>query len=269
MNHIYIDGSYFVFYRVFALCVWWRNARKDEPLPDPAINDEFVEKFQSTFVDKIKEIPKKLGLKKQPYKIFVARDCPQKSIWRKTIYPAYKDGRNENKNKEANISAFFRMTYEQKLFEKAEVELIYEHEQLEADDCIYLASKNHMECDPEVKCFVIASDHDYLQLISSKFKLYDLKFKDVSTSKTAFEDPAKNLFYKIVLGDKSDNIKPVFQGKKIGPKTVEKYYDNKELFEKALEENEEFIQTYNANNQLINMAFIPQGLQYSFYRNYT
>ena len=57
MNHIYIDASYFIFYRVFALCVWWRNAKKDEPLIEPALNDEFLEKFCSTFVDKIKDQP--------------------------------------------------------------------------------------------------------------------------------------------------------------------------------------------------------------------
>jgi len=119
MNHIYIDASYFIFYRVFALCVWWRNAKKDEPLIEPSLNDEFLEKFCSTFVDKIKEIPKKLGLKKQPYKIFVARDCPQSDIWRKKLFPEYKHGRDQTKNKEANISEFFRIAYEQKLFEKA------------------------------------------------------------------------------------------------------------------------------------------------------
>jgi len=268
MNHIYIDASYFVFYRVFALCVWWRNAKKDQPLEDPSLNEEFVEKFCSTFVDKIKEIPKKLGLKKEPYKIFVGRDCPQSTIWRKQLYPEYKQGRNDAKNKEANIGDFFRIAYDEKLFEKAGVELIYEHEQLEADDCIYLASKKHMECDPELKCFVIASDHDYLQLISPQFKLYDLKYKDVSTSKSAFEDPVKNLFYKIVLGDKSDNIKPVFQGKKVGPKTIEKYYENRKLFMMALQENVAFQETYDFNNQLINMTFIPGTLQNSFYRKY-
>ena len=41
-----------------------------------------------------------------------------------------------------------------------------------------------------------------------------------------------HLFYKIVLGDKSDNILPIF--KKCGPKTCEKYYENQELFLEAL-----------------------------------
>lgn len=268
MNHIYIDASYFIFYRVFALCVWWRNAKKDEPLIEPALNDEFLEKFCSTFVDKIKEIPKKLGLNKQPYKIFVARDCKQTTIWRMKLFPEYKQGRNQVKNKEANISAFFRIAHEQKLFENAGIELIYEHDHLEADDCIYLASKKHMEVEPHIKCFIIASDHDYLQLISDKVKLYDLKYKDVSTSKTAYDDSAKNLFCKIVLGDKSDNIGPVFKTKKVGIKTVEKYYDDGELFSKALDNCEGAKEAYKLNCQLIDMSMIPDDLQYSFYRNY-
>jgi len=268
MNHIYIDASYFIFYRVFALCVWWRNAKKDDPLIEPSLNDEFLEKFCSTFIDKVKEIPKKLGLKKQQYKIFVARDCPQKTIWRKKLFPEYKQGRDQTKNKEANISAFFRIAYEQNLFEKAGAELIYEHDHLEADDCIYLASKKHMEVEPHIKCFIIASDHDYLQLISDKVKLYDLKYKDVSTSKTAYDDAAKNLFCKIVLGDKSDNISQIFKNKKVGIKTVEKYYNDKELFSKALDNCEGATEAYKLNCQLIDMSMIPDDLQYSFYRNY-
>ncbi len=128
--------------------------------------------------------------------------------------------------------------------------------------------QKHQEIIEDLKCFIIASDHDYLQLISDRVKLYDLKYKDVSTSKSAFEDPVKNLFYKIVLGDKSDNIKPVFQGKKVGPKTIEKYYESRKLFMMALQENSTFQETYDFNNQLINMTFIPAELQYAFYRKY-
>ena len=57
-NYILIDGSYFIFYRVFALQVWWKNAKPDQPLIDPFYNEEFVEKYIHTFNTKIQEIKK-------------------------------------------------------------------------------------------------------------------------------------------------------------------------------------------------------------------
>jgi len=129
-------------------------------------------------------------------------------------------------------------------------------------------SKSYSKRRPHIKCFIISSDHDYLQLISDKIKLYDLKYKDVSTSKTAYDDAAKNLFCKIVLGDKSDNISQVFKNKKVGIKTVEKYYDDRELFSKALDNCEGAKEKYDLNNKLINMRLIPDDLSFRFYRNY-
>ena len=43
---IFIDGSYYNFYRYFALLQWWKNAYPDKPLEDPYQNTEFVEKFK-------------------------------------------------------------------------------------------------------------------------------------------------------------------------------------------------------------------------------
>ena len=48
-KYILIDGSYFVFYRVFALQVWWKNVKPDEELINPFENMVFVEKYVSTF----------------------------------------------------------------------------------------------------------------------------------------------------------------------------------------------------------------------------
>ena len=49
-NYIFIDGSYFVFYRFHALLAWWRLKYKDEPINNPIENKEFVEKFKKLFV---------------------------------------------------------------------------------------------------------------------------------------------------------------------------------------------------------------------------
>ena len=47
---IFVDGSYYNFYRYFALQQGWKNAYPDEPLDDPYQNEKFVEKFKKTHV---------------------------------------------------------------------------------------------------------------------------------------------------------------------------------------------------------------------------
>ena len=92
----YIDASYFIFYRFYALVQWWKVAKKEEPLGVPIETPEFVEKFRSTFIEKVKEIPKKCGVnpKKVKVNMYAARDCPRADIWRNELFPDYKGNRN-------------------------------------------------------------------------------------------------------------------------------------------------------------------------------
>ena len=57
---IIIDGSYYCFYRYYAILNWFKCAKKDEDLSNPMENTEFVEKFKTTFIKKIQEMPKNL-----------------------------------------------------------------------------------------------------------------------------------------------------------------------------------------------------------------
>jgi hypothetical protein len=43
---IFIDGSYFCFYRYHSLLTWWKNAFPNDNLEDPYQNEIFVEKFK-------------------------------------------------------------------------------------------------------------------------------------------------------------------------------------------------------------------------------
>ena len=90
---------------------------------------------------------------------------------------------------------------------------------------------------------------DYLQLASERIKLYDLKYKDLTNSKNSFNDARKDLFCKIVTGDKSDNIPSVLP--KCGMKTASKFYDNKELFEDRLNITDGARERYERNKLII------------------
>ena len=62
-NFILLDTSYFIFYRYYALIGWWKFAQPDIQIGNPIENEIFVEKFKKTFIDKLKEIPKRLKIK--------------------------------------------------------------------------------------------------------------------------------------------------------------------------------------------------------------
>ena len=43
-NLIIIDGSYFVFFRYYAVISWWKIAKKEPPLPeDPYQSQDFID----------------------------------------------------------------------------------------------------------------------------------------------------------------------------------------------------------------------------------
>ena len=65
-----------------------------------------------------------------------------------------------------------------------------------------------------------------------------------------------------MLGDKSDNIMPVF--KKCGPKTCEKYYVNKDAFNEALLKEVGAQEKYELNKKLVSFEEIPTDLIESF-----
>ena len=256
-NYLLIDGSYYVFYRYYALINWWKMSHKGEDLEKPNENKEFVEKFKKTFVNKLYEIPKKLKIIDP--KIYVAKDCKRKDIWRMKYFSKYKENRVYDDSFMGG--EFFKMVYEEDMFLKNGVLNILKNNNLEADDCIAIATKYILEKDKDANIWIITSDMDYLQLVQDRVHIYSLKYKLLTDSKNSFNDAKKDLFYKIVLGDKSDGIPGVF--KRCGKKMVEKCYNDKKYFkEKLIKEDSEKI--YNMNRKIIDFDKIPNELILEF-----
>ena len=257
MHFILVDGSYFVFYRFHAMLTWWKNA-KEEVLEFPSQSKEFVEKFNKLFIDKCNEIPKKINKiisHEGTDLMLVAKDCSRKDIWRMKHLPEYKGTRVHDDKFEGKY--FFKLAYEE-LFKKTSAKTILSCPNLEADDCIALTIRHITNKYPDAHISIIANDMDYLQLCSSNIKLYDLKYNDLSISKKSTGDPKKDLFCKIVTGDKSDNISGVFP--RCGLKTALKYYDDSTLFEAKLSEKTEYKEIYERNKLIIDFNNIPQDL---------
>lgn len=262
---IFIDGSYYNFYRYHSLLTWWKNAFPEDTdcIKDPYQNQIFVEKFKKTFSENIKSLQKKLQIDKSMEPIvIVGKDCKRENIWRTKLFPQYKATR-ANKPEDGFMGGpFFKMVYDEDLFIKAGVKCVLNHPQLEADDCIAISVKHILNQHQDCSIYIITSDKDYLQLAEPRVQIYNLAFKKITDQKSSTGNPQCDLFCKIVMGDQSDNISSVFP--KCGPKTALKYFENEESFKNKLNSSEEFKIKYELNSTLIDFNNIPQELVNEF-----
>ena len=256
MKFLVVDGSYYVFYRFHAMKQWWGNAHRDEDLGIPIENEVFVQAFKRSFIKKFREISKKLKLENAI--TLVGKDCPRKDIWRMDRYPAYKANRPSDANDD--ISPFFALAYES-LFQEATSCTFLAYPRLEADDCIAITVRHIISTYEAAEVYVVTSDMDFLQLASERVRLYNLKFKNLLESRTAYPEAQKNLFCKILTGDKSDNILPIYKG--CGAKTACTFYDHPPSFAEKMG-NEEIKERFEQNCELIDFDRIPADLVLGF-----
>jgi len=252
---IFVDGSYYCFHRYYALQQWWKNAYPDEPIDNPSLNEKFVEKFRKTFVEHLEQIPKKLKIHKEPQKpiLIIGKDCKRTNIWRNDYYSEYKATRT---NDDSFMGGpFFKMAYEEELFEKGGAKLILSHHRLEADDCIALSVKYLTNKYPQCKIYIITSDRDYLQLNADNVELYSLSYKKLEDGKTATGDAKTDLKIKILMGDSSDNIPSVFP--KCGLKTAKKCVEDEEFLHNKIKNYPEYEERLKLNELLIDFDKIP------------
>lgn len=258
---IFVDGSYYNFYRYYALLNWWKNAYPEESIEDPYKNQIFVEKFKKTFIENLIKIPKKLKLDKTINPILViGKDCKRENIWRNEFFPKYK----ANRIKEEGFMGgpFFKMVYEENLFQKGGAKLILKHPKLEADDCIALSVKYLINKYPKCDIYIITSDKDYLQLNSHNVHLYNLAYKNIADNKSSTGNSKSDLEIKIIMGDISDNIPSVFP--KCGPKTAKKCIEDIDFFKKKMDNNPEYYKQYELNKKIVNFNNIPDDLVSEF-----
>lgn len=226
-----VDGSYFIFHRFFATLKWYKFQHPDTEEAQCMEAKDFCEALQKhALADLVKirkkcasEITGKPRLSKkdwEPIPVWFALDCPRVDIWRSEHIEEYKGTRDRT-----------RPAFDPRCFEflleclQKEVPLL-QVEALEADDVIALTHRRLREMGYEGWIACITNDHDYLQLLDGKTKLWNMELKDLGAKSCG--DPRKDLLCKILLGDKSDNIPPV------RPRLKEK-----EIRERLLEMSEE------------------------------
>lgn len=246
------DASYFVFYRYYAVKGWYKRACEHDLDVQNALSDNvFVEKYDYTFEKTINDLTKRY---KVPHSNLVfAKDCARDKIWRNSLYPPYKSNRDE-KTSSFNCD-IFKHTYNDlvpRLQEKYGFHYIL-HANLEADDVIALMVARIRELSRKVRIIVITNDNDYVQLYKyPNVDIYNLQNKSL---KDRVEDVENYLLYKIIVGDKSDNIKSI--GKKIGDKTAKKMISDSATMQRMLA-TDEVRANFELNKKLIDFTYIPE-----------
>jgi len=190
-----------------------------------------------------------------PTKVVIVFDGVGGSSARRNLFPDYKANRNANRM--TNYSIFQSKDEEQESINNQMSRLIQylkclpvtviSIDGLEADDIIGYLATRFETYDETQKVTIMSADQDFLQLVSDKTSLYSPTKKKVYTPKEVSDEfgvSCNNFInYKILLGDKSDNV-PGITG--MGPIKLVKLFseltsNHKVTLESIIEKSAELI----------------------------
>ena len=263
-NYLLIDVSYACFYRFYANKTWFKFSHPEEtiePNTDWTKNIQFMEKYEKIFDASILNLMDLYNISKE--NVILAKDCSRKNIWRNKVYSEYKSTREASHIKSGfDGREVFKYTHDV-LIPKWGYKC-YSHPELEADDIIANLVKQYSGN----SIYILASDHDYLQLVDNNVTLIDMKGK-IKTCENAHHE----LWKKILMGDKSDNIPCcLINQKAIYPERNERYIkcSNKVMsilfndwetwYSKIVNDNIIKDNSHLLNQNLIDFKYIPENL---------
>jgi len=200
-----IDMGYMCFYRFNASKTWYRFSHpeemKENPTPKWISVDDFVDKYETMFHKTLSDLVKTYNV---PWcNLILCKDCSRKDIWRNSIFSDYKATREASHIKSGfDGQDIFKYTHNTLIPKYKE---LYNFNYLsvdnaEADDIIAICS-SFLVNKYNSKIYIVTSDSDYTQLLNNNIKIVDMKMKERICS-----EPKKDLWKKILSGDKSDNI---------------------------------------------------------------
>lgn len=245
--YVLIDMGYLMFYRFHATKRWLQYQK---PLDSEPTDEYVINLFEKHLVSQLDKLKKKY---KEATFIF-CEDDRQANIWRKDIYPEYKATRGAG-------DVMVPVVYAAMLRIIPNYGKVYGAPRLEADDIAFLIVKRIRQDNPTAQITIITSDRDYLQLVDEHIQLIDGAGKEFRGS----GDATKDLWMKIIMGDKSDNIPGIAKG--CGKKTAEALASDPSKLE-------EFVKTKGCsanlerNTTLVCMDRIPSELQNTFYQSF-
>lgn len=265
MHWLLVDTSYLIFFRYYALLSWYRRAyppTTTAPASAPASAPAAVAAAAAAAAATCPLFRKKLLKRVDDTLRLLARlHAPDRTVfcfdglnnWRKQYYAEYKSTRVHTDALRALFAAcVHRIRDEFCARADAPSVLALEHAELEADDIVHFLTRRLIpktaDSAEAARITIVASDHDYIPLLELPgVSIVDLKQKPVQCPRSI--PLAHFLLVKILAGDKSDNIPPIFPG--CGPKTALRLAVDPERLRRKLEESEAWRRNYERNAMLI------------------
>ena len=191
----------------------------------------------------------------RPKSIHLFWDCPKEMVWRRKIYPQYKESR-EHRRTDIDIDSILKRTIQiiKEISTFANCHN-YELPKQEADDLIYAFCFRNRS----VKSLIISSDGDFKQ-IPYLFHNVDLLNPLRKPEKIYQNDEIDPVSVKCLMGEKTDNIDGY---EKIGPVRAQQLICDPPRRAKFLLDNGE--QLYRRNRALIDLSICPYVLDNYMY----
>lgn len=264
MSIILVDISYTSFYRFFAAIRWfsfnnkedWEDL-KDDGSYDWSKNKDFMNMYSNMY---IKSMMSLVGRDKfLNSTVCFCQDAKQETLWRMEIKDDYK-GNRIDQSKKNNYHGVFKYTYETlipEILEEYPNIISFSYPKTEADDIIAVITKSLCKSDNEI--IIISADDDFTQLCCDNVQITDYRTK---TFKCLSKEEAQNKLKKKILdGDKSDNISPVFDKKDVKPKQKKEFLESPKKLKEYLDSHLETKQKYKLNRRLIDFDYIPTKIK--------
>lgn len=255
---VFLDLSYYVFYRYFALQTWIKLSKTQFQ----SKTEEF-EKYCELFENHILNLQKKFHFDWKD--LYVCKDCPRHDVWRLKLFPKYKTPATTTKQINPEIFPYTYETVLPKLVQKYGFHVVG-YKTAEADDVAGVLKPHFRKLYPERSIIIVTNDNDYLQLLDDHTQIINAAYKHINTRiPPEFESPDKSkciscyTLWKIIKGDKSDTIPSI--GKKIGDKVALKLVLNKDLLCSVLDANPEVKAQFELNKKLMLFSEIPDNIQ--------
>lgn len=251
---LFVDLSYFVFYRFFALVNWYRlsiEGNGDIDIAHLHEDEVFLKKLGRICGEHMSKLQQRVGLAGKGERVFLATDCSRSTIWRHELFDGYKGARDAQASKyNREVFAYIYNIVVPELVATRGYHVL-SAESVEADDIIGVMKMRLRTRYPKLPIWILTNDRDYIQLCDEYTHITNLQDKMLIPEVSAYVD----LQWKILKGDSSDNIPSVFP--RMQKKKLQTYIDDPALLEAALEAAPDARTRYNRNKCLIDMSMIP------------
>jgi 5'-3' exonuclease len=251
-----VDTSYVIFAKYYATLSWYKSyVRRDADVVGLLSDAAFKGRYCRAFIGNVERVCHAMQV--DPANVVFAKDCNKDSVWRRRILPAYKASRTHNNQFNREV---FRFTYQHVLAEWArkhtpgQRQCIVGAEGAEADDVIAAINAHVRGLPGGVRAVILTNDNDCIQLAGERTEVVNLVLQDVGARRGTLT-PREYLTYRVIMGDRSDNIPGVVPKGATGRGGAQRIVDDADaILDTHREETER-------NDLLMNLERMPDHIR--------